>query len=129
MKTVLGVIVMGVLSNALRLLNIDTYPQMMIEAYVLLSDEGEALATALGWGSDKLGQNIYVKPYHYLLNTQRKWNVVKGNEQTWELAEEEGTRLVRNEQIPDLSGLIRFDDEEARLSSIMAAYSSISCCS
>ena len=35
-KTVLGVIVMGVLSNALRILNIDTYPQMMIRGAIII---------------------------------------------------------------------------------------------
>ena len=46
MKTVLGVIVMGVLSNALRLLNIDTYPQMMIRgAIIILAVLLDVLAT------------------------------------------------------------------------------------
>lgn len=36
MRTVLGVLVMGVLSNALRLLNIDTYPQMMIRGIIII---------------------------------------------------------------------------------------------
>ena len=35
-KTVLGVIVMGVLQNALRILNIDTYPQMMIRGAIII---------------------------------------------------------------------------------------------
>lgn len=46
MKTVLGVIVMGVLSNALRILNIDTYPQMMIRgAIIILAVLLDVLAT------------------------------------------------------------------------------------
>ena len=50
-KTVIGVIVMGVLQNALRIMNVDTYPQMMIRGAIII------LAVLL----DVLGTNLKAK--------------------------------------------------------------------
>ena len=70
------------------------YAQMWIEAYALFSDEGEALAEALGWRG-MVGENYFDSPYRYLQATHREWKVVKGEEQPWRLSETEGARLVR----------------------------------
>lgn len=97
------------------------YAQMWIEAYALFSEEGEALAEALGWRG-MVGENYFDSPYRYLQATHREWKVVKGEEQPWRLSETEGARLVREGSASDLSDLIVFDNAQARLDDYTARY-------
>lgn len=103
--------------------NANAYPQLWLEAYALLSEEGEALAKALDWDNSMINEN-YFEDGNYLCATWREWKIVQGEEQAWDFKDgaDEGVRLVREDSAIDLSGLIDFVDDGARLDDYTVRY-------
>ena len=57
-----------------------------------------------------------------LVASQREWQVVKGAAQDWALKDNAGAHVVRDGGAVDLSGLIAFEDENARLDDYTPVY-------
>ena len=64
----------------------------------------------------------FLDVYGNLVASQRTWQVVKGDAQDWALKDEEGAHVVRDGGAVDLSGLIAFDDADARLDDYTPVY-------
>ena len=88
---------------------------MTIEASIVPTEAGNELFGNYyhGWFLDVYGS---------LVASQREWKVVKGAAQDWALKDEEGAHVVRDGSAVDLSGLIVFDDADARLDDYTPVY-------